>query len=81
VRADLSQAVARTLLTWARAGTHFSGVTLRRVEANGQPGALVLDPAGKPFGVVALDVVGGQIEPLTPSLTRQAGPPGLPVAA
>jgi hypothetical protein len=43
-------------------------------------GALLLDADGKPFGVVALDVVSGQIEPSTRSSARQAGPPGPPVA-
>jgi hypothetical protein len=45
--------VARTLLTWAQAGRHVSGVTLCRVKVNGQPGALVFDAEGKLFGVVA----------------------------
>ena len=35
--------VARTLGTWARARHRLGGATLRRVEVNGQPGAMVLD--------------------------------------
>ena len=37
------------------------GVSLRRVEVNGCPGAVYLDEQHRLFGVVALDITGDQI--------------------
>ena len=38
------------------------GITARRVEINGQPGALFLDPAGRLTNVFVLDIADGQIQ-------------------
>ncbi len=54
--------VARTLLAWARQGLRRGGAGIRRVNVNGQPGALLLDLDGKPISVMALDIAGGQIQ-------------------
>jgi RNA polymerase sigma-70 factor (TIGR02957 family) len=53
--------VARTLLAGLRAGTRF-GLTLRREEVNGQPGALFFDGEGGLLSVMVLDVAEGQIQ-------------------
>jgi RNA polymerase sigma factor (sigma-70 family) len=54
--------VARTLMAWMRAGTRFGGITWRREEVNGQPGARVLDRDGRLISVMILDVAEGQIQ-------------------
>jgi RNA polymerase sigma-70 factor (ECF subfamily) len=38
------------------------GVTIRRAEINGQPGALFLDPAGKLINVMCVDVTAGAVQ-------------------
>ncbi|MEA2192477.1 MAG: hypothetical protein QOI73_2598, partial [Solirubrobacteraceae bacterium] len=53
--------VARTLLAWTRQGAK-AGATLRLVDVNGQPGALVQDGSGRLISVMALDVADGQIQ-------------------
>ncbi len=53
--------VARMLLTWFRLGTRLPGVSLRIVEVNGDPGALVLDGQQRLIAVLALDIAGDQI--------------------
>ena len=53
--------VARTLGAGMRQGLKFSGTVLRRVEVNGQPGAVLLDGDGKLLGVMALDIAGQQV--------------------
>ena len=40
----------------------LGGVTLRRVEVNGQPGAIALDPEGRVVNVMALDIADGRIQ-------------------
>ena len=47
--------VARTILNWGRVGAR-SGSSFRRVEVNGQPGALMLDSEGAVVGAMVLDV-------------------------
>jgi len=37
-------------------------VEMRRMEVNGQPGAMLLDPEGRVFGVMALDIADGQVQ-------------------
>jgi RNA polymerase sigma-70 factor (ECF subfamily) len=37
-------------------------VTLRRVDVNGQPGALLLDAEGRIFSVFALDIRDGRVQ-------------------
>jgi RNA polymerase sigma factor (sigma-70 family) len=55
-------ALARTLIKGIRqATTTLPGMSLRPVEVNGGPGALVLDPDQRLIGVMALDIAGGQI--------------------
>jgi RNA polymerase sigma-70 factor (ECF subfamily) len=54
--------VARTLMAWLRAGTRFGGITTRREEVNGQPGALRFDREGRLITVMILDVAEGQIQ-------------------
>ena len=53
--------VARALITWVRLGARVPGVSLRRVEVNGGPGALYLDGQQRLIGVLALDIAGGEI--------------------
>jgi RNA polymerase sigma-70 factor (TIGR02957 family) len=53
--------VARTVITWVRQVIGLPGVSLRPVEVNGDPGALLLDGQQQLIGVCALDVTGGQI--------------------
>jgi hypothetical protein len=54
--------VARTLMAWLRAGTRFGGITTRREEVNGQPGALRFDREDRLITVMILDVAEGQIQ-------------------
>ena len=53
--------VARMLINWVRLVTRLPGVSLRPVEVNGGPGALLLDGQQRLIGVWALDIAGGQI--------------------
>jgi RNA polymerase sigma-70 factor (ECF subfamily) len=53
--------VARTLKANLRARTRF-GITWRREEVNGQPGALFFDREGRLVSVMSLDVAEGQIQ-------------------
>jgi RNA polymerase sigma-70 factor (TIGR02957 family) len=57
--------VARTLITWLRRIEHAPGVSLRPVEVNGGPGALLLDAQERLIGVWALDIAGGQIRSIS----------------
>ncbi len=54
--------VARTLTAWWRNGVRFGGISFERVEVNGQPGAIVLDPDAKVISVMVLDIADGQIQ-------------------
>ncbi|HMI71508.1 MAG TPA: RNA polymerase sigma-70 factor [Solirubrobacteraceae bacterium] len=69
--------VARTLIAGLRALTRF-GLTTRRDELNGQPGALVFDREGKLISVAILDVGEGQIQGVSaivnPDKLRHLGP-------
>jgi RNA polymerase sigma-70 factor (TIGR02957 family) len=53
--------VARTLIAGLGALTRF-GITSRREEINGQPGALFFDREGRLIAVMSLDVAEGQIQ-------------------
>jgi RNA polymerase sigma-70 factor (ECF subfamily) len=53
--------VARTLISGMRRVARVPGVSLRPVEVNGGPGALFLDRQQRLIGVLALDIVDGQI--------------------
>jgi RNA polymerase sigma-70 factor (TIGR02957 family) len=59
--------VLRTLGAWMRAAERFAGgfgrgITVRRVEVNGQPGAIMFDRHGGVINVMAVDVADGQIQ-------------------
>jgi RNA polymerase sigma-70 factor (TIGR02957 family) len=53
--------VARTLLAWVRQGARIPDAGFRRVEVNGQPGALVLQ-GEQVIAVWALDIAEGQVQ-------------------
>jgi RNA polymerase sigma-70 factor (TIGR02957 family) len=57
--------VARTLMNWLRRIARAPGVSLRPVEVNGGPGALVLDAQQRLMAVWALDFAGGQIRSIS----------------
>jgi RNA polymerase sigma-70 factor (TIGR02957 family) len=54
--------VARTLRAWLRQGARLTGATLRRVDVNGQPGALTVDAEGGLINVMALDIADGEVQ-------------------
>ena len=70
--------VARTLINYWGRVARAPGVSLRPVEVNGDPGALLLDPQQRLIGVVALDMAGGQITSISgivnPDKLRHLGP-------
>ena len=53
---------SRTLRNWARTGQRLGGGEMRRVDVNGQPGAMLLDRRGPRDRVMALDIADGQIQ-------------------
>jgi RNA polymerase sigma-70 factor (ECF subfamily) len=54
--------VARTLLNWLKMGGRITGASIRPVEVNGGPGALLLDGEERLIGVWALEISGNQIQ-------------------
>jgi RNA polymerase sigma-70 factor (TIGR02957 family) len=70
--------VARLLIAGMQATARFGGITLRREEVNGQPGALFLDPEGRLISVATLDIAEGQIQGVSsivnPDKLRHLGP-------
>jgi RNA polymerase sigma-70 factor (TIGR02957 family) len=70
--------VARLLIAGLRAGSRFGGITLRREEVNGQPGALLFDREGRLISVAILDIAEGQIQGVSaivnPDKLRHLGP-------
>jgi RNA polymerase sigma-70 factor (TIGR02957 family) len=54
--------VARTLVAWARAAARSGPTSIRRVDVNGQPGALLLDSEEQLIGVMALDIADGRVQ-------------------
>jgi RNA polymerase sigma-70 factor (ECF subfamily) len=70
--------VAHTVDTWMREGV--AGLSIRRVEVNGSPGALLLDAAQHVACVVALDIAGGEIRGISyvtnPDKLTHLGRPG-----
>jgi RNA polymerase sigma-70 factor (TIGR02957 family) len=54
--------VARTLRNWWRQGARMPGASMRRVEVNGQPGALLLDGEERIVSVMALEIARGRIQ-------------------
>jgi RNA polymerase sigma-70 factor (TIGR02957 family) len=53
--------VARVLVNYWSRVARIPGASMRRVEVNGSPGALLRDAQQRLIGVVALDIVGGQV--------------------
>jgi RNA polymerase sigma factor (sigma-70 family) len=75
-RARVAQILRAAMRT---ATTRLGGISLREATVNGQPGAMVLDPAERLIGVIALDIAeGGQIQTVTsvidPDKLRHLGP-------
>ena len=72
--------VARSLMAGLRALTRFGGITSRREEVNGQPGALFYDPEDRLIGVMIFDVAEGQIQGVSaivnPDKLQHLGPVG-----
>ena len=72
--------VARTLINWVRLIARLPDVSLRPVEVNGGPGALLLDGQQRLIGVLALDIAGGQITSISsivnPDKLTHLGPVG-----
>jgi RNA polymerase sigma-70 factor (TIGR02957 family) len=68
---------ARTLIAGLRALTRF-GITTRREEVNGQPGALFFDRESRLIAVMSLDIAEGQIQSVSsinnPDKLRHLGP-------
>jgi RNA polymerase sigma-70 factor (ECF subfamily) len=54
--------VARMLMTWTRMASRIPGASLRPVEVNGMPGALLLDGERRLVGVWELEIGGGHIQ-------------------
>jgi RNA polymerase sigma-70 factor (ECF subfamily) len=52
--------VARTMRAWLRASARF-GISLRRADVNGDPGAVLLDREGVVVGVWALEIAGDRV--------------------
>jgi RNA polymerase sigma-70 factor (ECF subfamily) len=53
--------VARTLVNWMKMGARIPGASLRPLELNGAPGALLLDGEERVIGVWVLEIAGGEI--------------------
>jgi RNA polymerase sigma-70 factor (TIGR02957 family) len=72
--------VARAMLAFRRLSERFGGVTVRRVELNGELGALGLDGEDRPISVITLEIAGGQINAVNsvvnPEKLRHLGPVG-----
>ena len=54
--------VAQTLMSWIRLGSRVPGASIREVEVNGMPGALLLDGKGRLVGVWELEIGDGEIQ-------------------
>jgi RNA polymerase sigma factor (sigma-70 family) len=53
--------VARTLFNWLKVGARLRGASIRSVQVNGGPGALLLDPEDRVIAVWALDIGDGEV--------------------
>ena len=47
------------------------GITTRRAEVNGQPGAMFYDPAGRLVSVFVLDIAGGRVQAVRSIISRE----------
>jgi SnoaL-like domain len=54
--------VARTMRNWMRIAPRVGAISWRRVDVNGQPGAMLLDSEERVFSVMALDIADGQVQ-------------------
>jgi RNA polymerase sigma-70 factor (TIGR02957 family) len=54
--------VARALMAWMRQGAKIAGASMRPVEVNGQPGALMLDGEQRVISVMSLDIADDQVQ-------------------
>jgi RNA polymerase sigma-70 factor (ECF subfamily) len=72
-----SRRVARTLRAWFRQGARLPGASVREVEVNGHPGALLI-AEGALLGVMALDIADGRVQGVrsivNPDKLRHLGP-------
>jgi RNA polymerase sigma-70 factor (TIGR02957 family) len=72
--------VANTLGVWARVWSRVPGISVRRVDVNGDPGAVFLDGEQRVVGVWALDIEEGQIASINsvvnPEKLTHLGPVG-----
>jgi RNA polymerase sigma-70 factor (TIGR02957 family) len=72
--------VARAVIAWVRRVGSLPGVSLRLVEINGGPGAVLLDGRQRLIGVCALDIADGQITSISgivnPDKLTHLGPVG-----
>lgn len=79
-RLDTERRGARTLLNWFRLGARIPDVSLRPVDVNGGPGALLLDAHQRLIGVIALQIEGGLIQSISsivnPDKLAHLGPVG-----
>ena len=70
--------VANALTTWSGYAQRFGGATFRRVEVNGQPGAVALDADDRVISVIALDIAEGRVQGVrsivNPEKLRHVGP-------
>ena len=70
--------VARTLLNWVKLGARLPGASIRPVQVNGGPGALLLDADERVVAVWALEIAGNQIQAISsivnPSKLAHLGP-------
>jgi hypothetical protein len=68
------------LIEFARTRARVGGLSQRRVEINGGPGALNLDEEGRLISVWALDIAGGQVQGISsivnPDKLTHLGPVG-----
>ena len=68
--------VAKALGAWKRLAERAGGLTLRRAELNGGPGAVALDPEGRILSAMTLAVGDGEITAVNSVReSRQAPPP------
>ena len=70
--------VARTLANWGRLAGRVEGISMRRVEVNGQPGVVMVDGDERVIGVMGLDIAEGRVQGVrsvvNPEKLRHLGP-------
>jgi RNA polymerase sigma-70 factor (ECF subfamily) len=49
-------------MAWMRQGAKIPGASMRQVDVNGQPGALMLDGGERVISVMSLDIADGQVQ-------------------